>query len=121
MKLLSSGLGFFPTLFVFLFVLMVVPVLGFERVGVVVDTMESGQYTYVEVETPGGRYWAATPKINVSAGDRVDVTPGSEMKNFFSPTLNRTFEVIIFTPSVKVVGKGGDETKGSPAPPQEVF
>lgn len=77
---------------------------GFERSGIVVDTMNSGQYTYLEVETPNGKYWAAAPKIKLSVGDRVDVSPGSEMKNFFSPSLNRTFESIVFSSGVKVIG-----------------
>lgn len=96
-------------------------VLGFERIGVVVDTLEGGQYTYVEIETPEGRYWAATPKIKVSTGDRVDVAPGSEMKNFFSPTLNRNFKVIVFTPSVKVIEKGGNGTEPSLPGDPEIF
>jgi len=79
---------------------------AFERNGIVVTTMNAGIYTYLEVETDGGRYWAAAPKLNLAVGDQVDVAPGSEMKDFFSPTLNRKFDTIVFTSSVKVIGKG---------------
>lgn len=85
----------------------------FERNGVVVTTMNSGLYTYLEVETGGGRYWAAAPKTDLVVGDRVDVAPGSEMKDFFSPTLNRKFDSIIFTSSVKVIAKGQSTSKPS--------
>ncbi len=112
------SIGFF---LVAAFVLPPQLVLGFERIGVVVDTLEGGQYTYVEVETPGGRYWAATPKIKVSTGDRVDVTPGSEMKDFFSPTLKRSFKIIVFTPSVKVIGKGENGSIPSVPGAPEIF
>jgi hypothetical protein len=88
---------------------------AFERNGVVVATMNAGIYTYLEVETGGGRYWAAAPKLNLAVGDQVDVAPGSEMKDFFSPTLNRQFDTIVFTGSVKVIGRGAPSAK-SPSP-----
>lgn len=91
------------------------PALSFERTGVVVDTMTAGLYTYLEVDAASGRYWAAAPKMKLAVGDQVDVAPGSEMKGFFSPSLNRTFESIIFTSSVKVIGKGSPTAKAPPA------
>jgi len=92
---------------------------AFERTGAVVTTMNSGLYTYLEVETKNGRYWAAAPKMELAVGDRVDVAPGSEMKDFFSPSLNRTFPSIIFTSSVKVIGKGSPPAQSSPSKPPE--
>jgi hypothetical protein len=84
---------------------------AFDRAGVVVTTMNAGSYTYLEVETKGSRYWAAVPQMELTVGDQVDVAPGSEMKSFFSPTLNRTFDSIIFTSSVKVLGKDASSNK----------
>ncbi len=92
---------------------------AFERTGAVVTTMTSGLYTFLEVETKAGRYWAAAPKMDLAVGDQVDVAPGSEMKNFFSPSLNRTFPSIIFTSSVKITGKGAPPAKPSPSRPPE--
>jgi len=88
---------------------------AFERTGAVVTTMNAGLYTYLEVNAKSGRYWAAAPKMVLTVGDQVDVAPGSEMKDFFSPSLNRTFPSIIFTSSVKVIGKGAPPAKSSPA------
>lgn len=88
---------------------------AFERTGVVITTMTSGIYTFLEVEAAGSRYWAAAPKMELKVGDRVDVAPGSEMKDFFSPSLNRTFSSIIFTSSVKVIGKGSPPAKAPPS------
>lgn len=90
-----------------------------ERTGSVVTTMDSGLYTYLEVETQSGRYWAAAPKMTLAVGDQVDVAPGSEMKDFFSPSLNRTFPMIIFTSSVKVIGKSAPPAQSSPSKPPE--
>lgn len=90
---------------------------AFDRVGVVTTTMNASSYTYLEVEAQGHRYWVAAPKMELAVGDRVDVTPGSEMKNFFSPTLNRTFDSIIFTSSVKVLEKGSSKDKPAASKP----
>jgi len=90
---------------------------AFDRVGVVVTTMNAGSYTYLEVETKGSRYWAAVPQMELTVGDQVDVAPGSEMISFFSPTLNRTFDSIIFTSSVKVLGKDASSDKPATSKP----
>jgi len=107
------------TVLLFLAALLAVTTIGtgrasaYERTGAVVTTMNSGLYTYLEVQTKSGKYWAAAPKTELAVGDQVDVAPGSEMKDFFSPTLNRKFETIIFTSSVKVIGKGAPPAKSS--------
>ncbi|HET6464580.1 MAG TPA: hypothetical protein VFH55_03100 [Nitrospiria bacterium] len=91
---------------------------AFDRTGVVVTTMNAGSYTYLEVKTKDSRYWAAVPQMELAVGDQVDVAPGSEMKGFFSPTLNRTFDSILFTSSVKVLGKDASADKaGASKPP----
>jgi len=90
---------------------------AFDRTGVVVTTMNAGSYTYLEVETKNSRYWAAAPQMELALGDRVDVAPGSEMKSFFSPTLNRTFDSIIFTSSVKVLGNDASAEKTETSKP----
>jgi len=91
--------------------------IAIERTGVVVTTMNAGSYTYLEVETKSGRYWAAAPQLELAVGDQVDVAPGSEMKDFFSPTLKRTFDSIIFTSSVKVLAKDAADQAETSKPP----
>jgi len=70
--------------------------------GKVVTTMNSGGYTYIQIEENGKKLWAASQQFKVSVGDRVEFPEGSPMTNFHSKTLNRTFELILFVPSVKV-------------------
>jgi len=65
--------------------------------GTVVETMNSGGYSYVCVESGGQKQWAAMPATQVKVGDEVAVAPGMVMRNFTSKTLNRTFDSIIFS------------------------
>ena len=65
--------------------------------GQVVETMNSGGYTYVQVDDGAKKFWAAGPQCTVSVGDRVILPDGMVMRDFASKTLGRTFDVIYFT------------------------
>lgn len=65
--------------------------------GKVVETMDSGGYTYVCVEKSKKKTWVAVPQTKVAVGKNMSFYPGMEMKNFTSKTLNRTFDSIIFS------------------------
>jgi hypothetical protein len=65
--------------------------------GKVVETMNSGGYTYVCLESNGKKTWVAIPATKVTVGQEATCQPGMEMKNFTSKTLNRTFASIIFS------------------------
>ena len=64
--------------------------------GKVLETMDSGGYTYLHIDTGNGKVWAAIPKVKVKKGDKVTLQPGMPMANFTSKGLGRTFEVIYF-------------------------
>jgi hypothetical protein len=70
---------------------------GSDLSGKVVETMNSGGYTYVCLENNGKKTWVAIPATKVAVGQQVTCQPGMEMKNFTSKTLNRTFPSIIFS------------------------
>ncbi|MBI5376887.1 MAG: DNA-binding protein [Candidatus Schekmanbacteria bacterium] len=74
-------------------------------VGKVVETFNSGGYTYVLLEKNGKKTWVAAPVADVKVGEEVVFQAGNLMPSFTSKTLNRTFENIIFSPGV--VGKKG--------------
>ena len=78
--------------------------------GTVLETMESGGYTYVYLQQKKGKLWVAFPKARVSVGKKISLVAGEEFKNFKSKTLNRTFDKIIF--SLGPVPKKG--AKGKP-------
>jgi hypothetical protein len=65
--------------------------------GKVVETMDSGRYTYVCIEKEGKRIWLAVPKMVLIKGQDISFKPGIEMVNFESKTLNRKFDKIIFS------------------------
>jgi hypothetical protein len=64
--------------------------------GKVVETMDSGGYTYVLLEQKGKKTWVAVPVTKVKVGQEMSFDMGVEMRNFTSKTLNKTFESIYF-------------------------
>ena len=72
--------------------------------GSVLETMSSGGYTYVNVDCGDRQLWAAGPEIQMAVGDHVSLPPGQQMQDFRSPTLDRTFETILFVPSIEASG-----------------
>jgi len=65
--------------------------------GKVVETMDSGGYTYAFLEKKGKKTWVAVPQMKITKGQNISFQPGMEMENFKSKTLNRTFDSIIFS------------------------
>jgi hypothetical protein len=70
--------------------------------GKVVETMESGGYTYVLIEENGQKVWVAAMQTPVKVGDTVEFPDSPPMINFQSKTLKRTFDKIIFAPGLAV-------------------
>lgn len=64
--------------------------------GKVLETMDSGGYTYVLVETDQDPRWIATRQTAVAVGEVVQAPQGMAMSDFTSKTLNRSFDVIYF-------------------------
>jgi hypothetical protein len=73
--------------------------------GKVVETMNSGGYTYVQIEENGQKVWVAVMETKVAKGDVVEFPDSPPMVNFQSKTLNRTFDKIIFAPGLRIAGK----------------
>ena len=82
--------------------------------GKVVESMDSGGYTYVNIENAGKKTWVAVPKTPVKVGQNMSFQPGMVMNNFQSKTLNRTFEAIVFSGGVI-----GQQETGSVSAPAE--
>jgi hypothetical protein len=82
--------------------------------GKVLETMNAGNYTYARVETPAGEKWVAGPQTALKVGDAVQWPGGSEMKDFSSKTLDRTFESILFVGQLMVRGAPAGAGGGSP-------
>lgn len=68
--------------------------------GKVLETMDSGGYTYARADLCGTEKWVAGPKATLAVGDTVVFTNSTPMTNFTSKTLNRTFDSILFAKSM---------------------
>jgi hypothetical protein len=68
--------------------------------GKVVETFDSGGYTYICLEKDRKKTWAAVPAAKVTLGDQIELKSGMAMPNFTSKSLNRTFDTIIFSAGV---------------------
>jgi len=64
--------------------------------GKVVETMNSGGYTYVQVDADGKKVWAAGPTTRVGVGETVSFERGMLMHDYHSKSLDKTFEEIYF-------------------------
>lgn len=84
--------------------------------GTVVETMDSGGYTYLLLKTPAGaQKWAAVTKAKVKKGATATVTGAMEMKDFESPSLKRKFAAIAFGTLADTAPAGhGGAAKGDP-------
>lgn len=80
--------------------------------GTVTETMASGGYTYVQLESG---IWLAGPQAEIRKGDVIHTdNPGSKMQGFTSKSLNRTFDSIFF---VQALLKEGQTSPGGTSDP----
>ena len=70
--------------------------------GKVLETMDSGGYTYVQIDEKGQKLWVAAMQTPVKVGDTIEFPDSPPMVNFQSKTLKRTFDKIIFAPGLAV-------------------
>ena len=63
--------------------------------GEVLETMDSGGFTYMRLKSKDGELWTAVRATPVKVGSQVTVENGMTMKNFESKTLKRTFATIV--------------------------
>ena len=68
--------------------------------GKVVETMNSGGYTYVHLDTGKEKIWAAGPEAEVAVGQEIVMDKGMAMPQFHAKSLDRTFEVIYFVGAI---------------------
>ena len=91
------------------------------HVGKVAETMNSGGYTYILLQTKTKMSWVAIAETKVELGQEVVLAPGMEMIDFHSKSLDRTFDSIIFSEGM-ITQEGADAGQGSAhgsASPQE--
>jgi hypothetical protein len=73
--------------------------------GTVVETLNSGGYTYVRLSSGADEAWIAALEFDVKEGETISAALDMPMRNFQSRTLNRTFPLIYF---VDRIGRNGE-------------
>ena len=79
--------------------------------GTVVETFNSGGYTYIQLDNGQEKIWVAIGQADIKEGQEISLTNGPMMREFHSPSLNRTFPEIIFSAGIK--GSGAASPHGS--------
>jgi len=87
--------------------------------GKVVETMNSGGYTYALVDESGAKIWVALPKSNLAVGNEITCQSGMVMNNFSSSSLRRVFKNIVFSSGITSFSSG-DASEVSPTPEETI-
>ncbi len=77
--------------------------------GVIQETMDSGGYTYVQVNIGADKQWVALPESTVKKGEKITYHNGMTMHDFYSKTLDRTFAAIVFSPGLVKEGAANNQ------------
>lgn len=102
MQRINWSLRFFPCVLIALLVLAGVDLTqasASERLCVVQETLNDGNYTYIRCREGSNDVWVSTLKLSVSAGEQISFTDAPPMVNFKSKL--RTFPLVIFTSVTK--------------------
>ncbi len=72
--------------------------------GELIETLNSGGYTYAHLKTDKGSVWAAGPKTAINESDKVSFIGKVAMIDFYSKSLDRKFENIYFVDAFIING-----------------
>ncbi|WP_299521640.1 hypothetical protein [uncultured Lutibacter sp.] len=72
---------------------------------VINETLDGGNYTYLNVDESGNKYWMAIPNTQVKVGDTYYYDGGMQMKDFESKELMKTFDFITFAEGIRTSEK----------------
>ncbi|OGS69098.1 MAG: hypothetical protein A3F91_05605 [Flavobacteria bacterium RIFCSPLOWO2_12_FULL_35_11] len=93
---------------------------------VVKETVDGGNYAYLNVEENGKTYWMAIANMPVTVGETYYYEDGMVMKDFESKQLNKTFDEIVFVNGVRTtevaveVKQEDPHASSAPAPVSDV-
>ena len=62
--------------------------------GKVLEAINSGGYTYMQIDEKHNKFWIAVKELNIQKGAIFTFTEQVWMTGFKSQTLNKTFEVV---------------------------
>lgn len=76
--------------------------------GTITEKTDAGGYTFVHLDTDAGTVWAAGPVSPIKVGDTLSISKQMPMSNFYSASLERSFDLIYFVSSFDQ--SGGEPT-----------
>ena len=79
--------------------------------GVVAETLDTGPYTYVLMDTGSEKIWFAGPAADIKVGDSIKITSVMPMPKYYSKSLDREFEMLYFVTSLT----GEEQSEGEVA------
>lgn len=83
--------------------------------GAVIETMDSGGYTYVRIDTGNEKLWAAGPAAEIKTGDEVTISLDMPMAGYHSRSMDRDFDVLYFVGGFTQAHAGaGSQTEITP-------
>ena len=94
-------------------------ILNTPHIGVVLESVNSGGYTYARVDNDGNIYWIAGPMSTITKGTKVSFIEQMVMVDFTSKSLNKKFESLMFVSAIVPLDKSGKPiatTQNNPAP-----
>jgi len=83
--------------------------------GTVLETMDSGGYTYAKIDRGGSAVWIAGPATQIAVGAKLGAMTGTLMTGFRSDTLQRTFDQVWFVSSFPGAAPAAESHAGSGA------
>lgn len=84
--------------------------LNTQHIAKVLETMNSGGYTYAKVDESGTIYWIAGPQSNITVGNKISFLEQMVMTDFTSKSLNKTFDQILFVSAIVPTDKSAQST-----------
>lgn len=87
-------------------------------VGVIAESMDAGGYTYVRLKRSTDEVWVAARQFGATVGEELSVAVAMTMRDFKSPTLDRSFPLLYFASEVAHKGETLTPATTAPAPPK---
>ncbi len=68
--------------------------------GKILEILDTGSFLYLSMDWNGKKIWATVPGVVLKVGEVISLEHATMIKRFYSKTLNRTFEEIVFAAGV---------------------
>jgi len=77
------------------------------------EILNGGNYSYLNVNENGKKYWMAIPNTNIKIGETYYYNDGMKMTNFESKELERTFKSIIFAEGIRTTEQNNPQANSN--------